>query len=1088
MCEKELLDTFLALEIDKKNSSNRLSSVQCNLREKLLERVSNLPATEQGSSPDQALSQLLTAYSFQLWHCMLFSYFLAENNLLTDSKNGVVTIKDCTRLALDQETDRWQFVFRLVYAMFPPSINFCNLMPQIPVSKSLYCQLEELLNSLPKPIFQTTDALGWAYQFWQQRKKASINRSNSKVDASDLAPATQLFTEPYMVKFLLHNFLGSWWYQNRPNVDCPVDFSYLKHSPENLHLRYPTLETSKNLQDVQIIDPCCGTGHFLVELFLMLVPMRMTTENISATHAIDAVLKENIHGLELDSNCLIVATFALSFEAWRYPEGGGFRRLPELNLACCGQPVIGSKQQWRKYVEGNSSLEAGMEAFYEMFSDAPILGSLMDPTQLICADILLGDIAELDSTFKNFLTDNTSDTEDQELSVRNLSKLYALLSREYDAIVTNVPYLGREKQTLKLREYCDTYYPRSKQDLATVFLERTLKMCVSNGEILVVMPQNFLFLSRYKHLREYLLTNFTWKTLGVLGSRAFESISGEVVKTCLVQIQRVPPVTDPQNIAWIDVSDGKTPQQKSEFLKHSNVDTVSQKQQLSNSDYVIGGVNDEDQVLLEEFAYCYQGLATSDNAQFVFRFWEVETVSNGWEYFQFAPSRTAPVSGCSHILLWENANGRYSRHALALKKEGRLGGWKSGQGAWGKQGIAINRMSGLPVSFYFGTKFDCNVAALVPRDQADLPAMWEYCASETYNQEVRKLNRKLSVTNSTLAKVPFDKSVWSRIARKKGGDSFSIETDDPTQWMFHGHPKYSTAPLQVCVARLLGYHWPAESNPALLRASRSRQLLEEVKRTLGPEVSTGIACIPPLCGEPSAADRLTTLLNLFFGDSWTDILEQSLNQEHFWPDLDEWLRKYFFLEHCKLFHHRPFIWHIWDGLEGDGFHALINYHRLVQNSTEVHSVMDLLITKYLKEWICQQEQGIAQSEHGAKRRHDAAIRLKEKLEAILTGAPPYDIFVRWKSLRDQPIGWRPDLNDGIRVNIRPFMMPEDSTSEKGTGVLRVNPNINWTVDRGKEPMREKHQFPWFWSGDSFTGVRVNDVHIDPNLKVKTSCQ
>ena len=48
--------------------------------------------------------------------------------------------------------------------------------------------------------------------------------------------------------------------------------------------------------------------------------------------------------------------------------------------------------------------------------------------------------------------------------------------------------------------------------------------------------------------------------------------------------------------------------------------------------------------------------------------------------------------------------------------------------------------------------------------------------------------------------------------------------------------------------------------------------------------------------------------------------------------------------------------------------------------------------------------------------------------------------------------------------------------KKGAGVLRAAPNIHWKKDRGKEPRRNKEQFPWFWNNGNFTGDRVNDLH------------
>jgi hypothetical protein len=121
--------------------------------------------------------------------------------------------------------------------------------------------------------------------------------------------------------------------------------------------------------------------------------------------------------------------------------------------------------------------------------------------------------------------------------------------------------------------------------------------------------------------------------------------------------------------------------------------------------------------------------------------------------------------------------------------------------------------------------------------------------------------------------------------------------------------------------------------------------------------------------------------------------------------------------------------------------------------------------------------------------------LKSELEKILAGEKPYDIFVRWKPLHQQPIGWEPDINDGVRLNIRPWLqttLAPVTKPRKGACVLRVTPKINYGKDRGKEPHRPKEDYPWFWSwdertddfagGDAFDGARWNDLHY--SLKTK----
>ena len=112
---------------------------------------------------------------------------------------------------------------------------------------------------------------------------------------------------------------------------------------------------------------------------------------------------------------------------------------------------------------------------------------------------------------------------------------------------------------------------------------------------------------------------------------------------------------------------------------------------------------------------------------------------------------------------------------------------------------------------------------------------------------------------------------------------------------------------------------------------------------------------------------------------------------------------------------------------------------------------------------------------GAGVRMAAAQGLKLRLGQILEGEAPYDIFVRWKPLEEQPVSWNPDLNDGVRLNIRPFMSVAD-VGKKGAGILRAKPNIHWNKDRGKDV----ESAPWYNLGLEFDGKegdRINDHHL-----------
>jgi hypothetical protein len=266
------------------------------------------------------------------------------------------------------------------------------------------------------------------------------------------------------------------------------------------------------------------------------------------------------------------------------------------------------------------------------------------------------------------------------------------------------------------------------------------------------------------------------------------------------------------------------------------------------------------------------------------------------------------------------------------------------------------------------------------------------------------------------------------------------------------------------VARLLGYRWPAEQDPDMELADEVREWVNACQELVPLADEDGIVCIPSVHGEARASERLLHVLEKAYGEAWSPSMLGKLLEAVgcSGKDLDYWLRDKFFEQHCKIFHHRPFIWHIWDGLK-DGFSVLVNYHQLDRHNLE------RLIYTYLGDWIRSQQRAQAEGVDGAEERVAAAEGLKRRLEAILHGEKPLDIFVRWKSIEEQPIGWEPDLNDGVRMNIRPFVYVDD-VKYKNAGVLRKRPNIKWNKDRGKDV----ESAPWY---HLFQGERINDHHL-----------
>ncbi|MGC1951199.1 MAG: DNA methyltransferase, partial [Gammaproteobacteria bacterium] len=431
---------------------------------------------------------------------MLFARFLAENSLLIEPEMGVaITLDECEELAKDEGVDKWALAARFAHHMLPQVFRRNHPVFEVQFAREYRLKLEGLVEGLPAEVFTATDALGWVYQFWQTKKKDAVNRSEVKIGADELPAVTQLFTEPYMVQFLLHNSLGAWWLSRHPDKACPVDLTYLRRTEDGAPAAGVFEGWPDDLSEFRLLDPCCGSGHFLVAAFLMLVPMRIVLEGLSPAEAVDLVLRQNLHGLELDQRCVAIAAFALALEAWRYPDAGGYRSLPKLNLAWCGQPVAAKRAQWLALATGDSRLEAGMAALFDTFRDAPVLGSLIAPTRSVSEDPLTAGFAELEPLLERALRNHAGEEEWEETAIAalGLAEATRLLAGHYHLVVTNVPYLTRGKQNERLRKFAETRYPKAKNDLANVFLERCLEFsCTEGGGVTqIVMPQNWLFLT-----------------------------------------------------------------------------------------------------------------------------------------------------------------------------------------------------------------------------------------------------------------------------------------------------------------------------------------------------------------------------------------------------------------------------------------------------------------------------------------------------------------------------------------------------------------------------------------------------------------
>ena len=214
IAEQAARAALAGLGVDEATPPAHLTEEERILRRKLRAHGRQLGDSLNGAK-EQTMDRLVEETAYEHWHRMLFARFLAENNLLMypDPEGPVaIALEECEDLAKDEgAANGWELAARYAAGMLPQIFRPDSPIFLVPLAPEHQQKLERLLAGLPHNVFTASDSLGWVYQFWQADNKERINKSEVKIGARELPAVTQLFTEPYMVSFLLDNSLGAWW-------------------------------------------------------------------------------------------------------------------------------------------------------------------------------------------------------------------------------------------------------------------------------------------------------------------------------------------------------------------------------------------------------------------------------------------------------------------------------------------------------------------------------------------------------------------------------------------------------------------------------------------------------------------------------------------------------------------------------------------------------------------------------------------------------------------------------------------------------------------------------------------------------------
>lgn len=458
---------------------------------------------------------------------------------------------------------------------------------------------------------ETVEVLGWLYQFYVAERKAEFNGSDRKATADDIAPATQLFTPDWIVKYLVENSLGRLWMLNNPGSLLADGMDYYI-APEGETEDFMKIYSPEELT---LCDPACGSGHILVYAFDLLFEIYQEEgyfpEDIPAL-----ILQNNLFGMEIDGRAAEIAKFALEMKA-REKDPEFFEKCIDANVTVL-EPV-----KFEPGVLAGAGPIASTTELLDAFEHMTEVGSLYVPAP--------GDMAAVDTAIASF-------SEDDLLGMNMLRKLRTMkdvlesLSRRVDCVVANPPYMGKSDFGEWLSGWIGSNYKNEKEDLCTCFITRAFQFLNGDGYASLVTMHSWLSLKRYESFRKTLYSNHSILGMAHLGAHAFDSIGGEVVQTVATVFSCDKALILGDFFRLVDfkkasekattLSSGMAREpfhfrcESSSFLSMPEYLTAYQASSSVRRAFKVG-------VRLDSVCKPRQGAATGDNATFVRLWWEV---------------------------------------------------------------------------------------------------------------------------------------------------------------------------------------------------------------------------------------------------------------------------------------------------------------------------------------------------------------------------------------------------------------------------------------------------------------------------------
>lgn len=526
--------------------------------------------------------------------------------------------------------------------------------------------IEQMISMIPEEDWKdAVQIIGWLYQYYNVEPKDKVFadlKKNIKISKENIPAATQLFTPDWIVRYMVENSLGRIYVDKRKNegiyahgrgldemtwheaeseriasekliADKMGWKYYLPEAEQTQEVRkqldeiqneYATLD----VKDIKVIDPCMGSGHILVYAFDVLMQI-YEASGYSQRDAAQSILENNLYGLDIDDRAAQLAYFAVMMKARQYDRRIFSRGIqPHVYAIVESNGLDSSSVEY--FTNNDPKLKNDFGTLMDELRDAKEYGSILSISQV--------DFSALYARVEEVRADISMFREIVLNSVLPLIQVAEVMAQKYDVVVTNPPYLTISPSIPKLNDYVLKYYPESKYDLFSVFIERCQSMTSKSGLFSMITMHSWMFLSSYEKLRTKLSRIATINMIH-LGARAFEEISGEVVQTTSF-VMRKTHISEYEGTYCRLVSPNTQAAKEASFLSGDNQHFAKNEDFSAITGHPISywasptarsAYKHSD---LDKMAQPRHGLATSDNARFL-RLWHEVNISKASVFDRF---------------------------------------------------------------------------------------------------------------------------------------------------------------------------------------------------------------------------------------------------------------------------------------------------------------------------------------------------------------------------------------------------------------------------------------------------------------------